>query len=73
MRYPDFIIKGERWKVRYFTQEPGGPVRAVVATKPVIKGENEVDWGPFSGTYGDEIVIQPPLLIQRDGCVHIPS
>jgi len=71
--YPRFLVNGEVFEVRYFTQEPGGEVRAVMNTEPKIRDDGEVDWGPFGGKYGDEIVVPATLKIEDDGMVHIPG
>ena len=67
------MIEGKRYKVRYFTQDTGGPVRAVldVGTCLNVLGVNAPlgGVGPLQGKYGDEWALET----LADGTLVLPD
>jgi len=66
-------INGTKYPLRYFTREPGGPLRAVLNVGNLSKMLGVVspvgEVGPLQGKYGDEW----PIEERADGTVVLPG
>jgi hypothetical protein len=66
MKQPTTLyVNGQTYKIRYFTQDPGGPVRAVLHMDwRKILAETGETRGPLQGKEGDEW----PMVMVGDKC-----